>query len=162
VAAYAGDLEKHWQEIQEKLAKRNWRVYPGEIGLTEAVAFWPAEEPLDRFLDLASVCDCPMIYAASYTFDNVAALDLLLLQDLTEESIFDIDTPHDWLQATGLLETGQARDFLELVKQYEGRIRRIAVQWPFNGVIHLYSQRPAWHEEMEILAGRLAEMLEGY
>ena len=153
-------LETQWTQIQAQLAKRDWRIYPGPIAAAEAIARWPTDRPVSDFLDLAEACHCTIIYAIARPFTEDDALELLLLLDLTDESIYDLEAPSDWLEATGLLATDEGQEYLRLTQEHIGDLFRISVQWPFSGVIHSYVMTAKWHEEMEISAGRLAEMAE--
>lgn len=151
-------LEEDWSAIQSELSTRNFHIYPAPVIASEAFAPWPDDRPITEFLDFAEQCQRQVIYASAHNFDSDDALELLLLLATLDFSIYDVETPRDCLQVMGVASSDGAKEYVKLSKFYEGKIMHLSVQWVYEGVVHLFRRKAGWHEELEKLAGRLAEM----
>ena len=64
------NMEELWQEVQSEIAAREFKVYPNYIFSSEHKAYWPKEEEIAKFLDLADALDRKIIYVQSTKFDS--------------------------------------------------------------------------------------------
>lgn len=156
------NLEEHWEEIQSEIASRGFVVYPNYIFSTEHKAYWPREEEIAEFLDLADELERKVIYVHSSKFDSEEALDLLLLSAPSDFVDYDVKTVRECLRSLGVESSAEAKDYLKTTKFYEGRRVSIRVEWVFDGIIHTYSRKPAWYTDISELAARILDLSESF
>jgi hypothetical protein len=154
------NLEEHWEEIQSEIASRGFIVYPNFIFSTEHKAYWPIEEGISKFLDLAVELNRKIIYTSSSKFDTEEAIDLLLLSAPNDLVDYDAKTVRECLRSLGVESSAEAKDYLKTTKFYEGRRASIRVEWVFDGIIHNYSRIPAWYTNISELAARILDLSE--
>ena len=153
-------LEEEWAIIQDQLGQRDFKVYPGVLISLQNIAPWPDDHSIDEFLDFAETCERRIIYTDAQKFDVEDSLELLLLATDLDLPFYELDKPLDWLEFTGLYETEEGQDYIRRAGVHYGDLFRFSVHWMLDGVNHSYRRRAAWHEDMEIQAGRLIEMAE--
>lgn len=154
------NMDEHWEEIQSEIASRGFVIFPIYIISTERIAFWPQEEGLIKFLDLALELERKIVYTYSSKFTSEDALDLLLFSAPDDLVDYDVDTVRGCLRSLGVDTTSEAKDYLKTTKFYEGHRDMIRVDWVFDGIIHAYRRRPAWYTDITELAGRITEISE--
>ena len=154
------NMDEHWEEVQSEIASRGFVIYPGYIISTERIAFWPKEEGIVKFLDLAMELERKIVYTYSSKFTSEDALDLLLMSAPDDLVDYDVDTIRDCLRSLGVDTTPEAKDYLKTAKFYEGHRDLIRVDWVYDGIIHTYRVRPGWYVEIIELAGRVTNLSE--
>jgi hypothetical protein len=154
------NMDEHWEEVQSEIASRGFVKYPIYIISSERIAFWPKEEGIVKFLDLALELERKIVYTFSSKFTSEDALDLLLMSALEDLVDYEVDTVRDCLRSLGVDTTPEAKDYLKTTKFYEGHREMIRVDWVFDGIIHAYRRRPAWYTDITELAGRITEISE--
>ena len=156
------NMDEHWEEIQSEIASRGFIVYPNYIFSTEHKAYWPNEEEIAKFLDLADDLERKVIYVRSSKFDSDEALDLLLLSAPSDLVDYDVKTVRECLRSFGVESSAEAKDYLKTTKFYSGRRVSIRVEWVFDGIVHTYSRKPAWYADISELAGRILDLSESF
>jgi hypothetical protein len=154
------NMEEHWEQVQSEIASRGFIVYPNYIFSSEHKAYWPKEEEIVKFLDLADELERKVIYVYSSKFDSEEALDLLLLSAPSDFVDYDVETVRECLRSLGVEARAEAKEYLKTTKFYEGRRVSIRVEWVFDGIIHTYSRKPAWYADISELAGRITVLSE--
>jgi hypothetical protein len=154
------NMEELWEEVQSEVASRGYIVYPNYIFSTEQKAYWPQEEGIVKFLDLADQLERKVIYLHSSEFDTGEALDLLLLAPPSDFVDFGVENVRECLRSFGVESTPEAKDYLKTTKFYDGRRVSIRVEWTFDGIIHTYLRKPAWYTDISELAGRIIDLSE--
>ena len=114
------NLEEHWEEVQSEIASRGFVVYPNYIFSTEHKAYWPKEEEIAKFLDLADELERKVIYVHSSKFDSEEALDLLLLSAPSDLVDYDVKTVRECLRSLGVESSAVAKDYRKTTKFFEG------------------------------------------
>jgi len=154
------NMDEHWEEVQSEIASRGFVIYPIYIITTERIAFWPQEEGIVKFLDLALELERKIVYTYSSKFTSEDAIDLLLLSAPDDLVDFDVDSVRGCLRSLGVDTTPEAKDYLKTTKFYKGHREMIRVDWVFDGIIHAYRRRPDWYTDLTELAGRVTEISE--
>ena len=154
------NMDEHWEEVQSEIASRGFVIYPLYIISTERIAFWPKEEGIGKFLDLALELKRKIVYAYSSKFTSEDALDLLLLSAPDDLVDYDVDTVGGCLRSLGVGTSPEAKDYLKTTKFYEGHREMIRVDWVYDGIIHTYSRRPTWYTDITEIAGRVTDLSE--
>ncbi|MFC1923599.1 hypothetical protein ACFLY4_09970 [Chloroflexota bacterium] len=154
------NMDEHWEEVQSEIASRGFVAYPDYISSSERTAFWPQEEGIIKFLDLALKFERKVVYIYSSDFTSEDALDFLLLSAPDDLVDFNIETVRDCLRSLKVDNTQEAKDYLKTAKFYEGHRDLIRVDWVYDDIIHTYRVRPGWYVELIELAGRITKISE--
>ena len=154
------NMEEHWEQVQSEIASRGFIVYPNYIFSTEHKAYWPNEEEIAKFLDLADDLERKVIYVRSSKFDSDEALDLLLLSAPSDFVDYDVKTVRECLRSLGVESSAEAKDYLKTTKFFEGHRVSIRVEWVFEGNIHTYSRKPAWYTDISELSAMILDLSE--
>lgn len=154
------NMEELWQEVQSEIAARGFRIYPNYIFTTAHKAYWPKEEELAKFLDLADAFDRKIIYVQSSKFDSDEALDMLLISAPSDLVDYDAKSVRDCLRSLGVENRPEAKEYLKTTKFYEGHRVSIWVEWVFDGIIHTYSRKPAWYTDISELSAMILDLSE--
>ena len=154
------NMEELWLEVQSEIAAREFKVYPNYIFSSEHKAYWPKEEEITKFLDLADTLDRKIIYVQSSKFDSEEALELLLLSAPSDLVDYDAKSVRDCLRSLGVENRPEAKEYLKTTKFYEGHRVSIWVEWVFDGIIHTYSRKPAWYTDISELAAIILDLSE--
>ena len=154
------NMDEHWEQVQTEIASRGFVVYPNYIISSERMAFWPQEESITKFLDLALELDRKVIYTRSSKFTADKALELLLLTATHDLVDYYVDTIREGLRSLGVDATQEAKDYLKTAKFYEGHRELVQADWVYDGIIHTYRRRPPWYGELVDLGARIIDISE--
>jgi hypothetical protein len=154
------DMDELWEQVQAEISARGFATFPGIVVATEHNAYWPEDEGLSKFLDLAQVLERKVVYIKSSNFTQEDALDYLLLTAPSDLVDFEVASVRDCLRSLGVETTQEAKDYLKLANFYDGRRDLIRVDWVYDGIIHIFKLRPEWSNEILDLAEKIADLSE--
>ena len=154
------EMDRFAEHARQELAARDFLIFPRGISIEGPMAMWPADEPIEPFLDLAQTVGSRLVY---FNADVLGPVDLIaaVASQLTEvDDAVDAPTPEEFLSHIGLASEPAVQEYLKFGREHYGLITSVRVEWILAGVVHRLWKHADWHRGFMDKATEVADLIE--